>query len=172
MPSHSQPDFPWRPSAKCRLTGLTSPHKGIHPVFRRECLPLQCFLVIWLAGNIFVSACVLNKFFTWHGFLVIWPTGNYFHKCIYTKNSTRHVFLVIWPAGSFHRRVCGANRGILGPKLLFVMGCVKTGEKIAFICLLWVNKTQINYPISRNPWEVIILDPVLFGTSLVLDINF
>ena len=40
---------------------------------------------------------------------------------------------------------------ILGPKLLLAMGCVKLGEKIAFSCLLWVNKTQINYPISRNP---------------------
>ena len=41
--------------------------------------------------------------------------------------------------------------GILGPKLLLAMGCVKLGEKDAFSCLLWMNKTQINYPISRNP---------------------
>ena len=40
------------------------------------------------------------------------------------------------------------------------MGCVKLGEKIAFTCLLWVNRPQINYPISRNPWEVIIFGPV------------
>ena len=49
---------------------------------------------------------------------------------------------------------------LLGPKLLFPMGCMKLGEKIAFTCLLWVNKPQINYPISRNPWEVIISGPV------------
>ena len=42
------------------------------------------------------------------------------------------------------------SRQILGPKFLLVMGCVKLGEKIAFTCLLWVNKMQINYPISRN----------------------
>ena len=41
------------------------------------------------------------------------------------------------------------------------MGCVKLGEKIAFTCLQWVNKPQINYPISRNPWEVIISGPVV-----------
>ena len=35
-------------------------------------------------------------------------------------------------------------------------------KKIAFTCLLWVNKPQINYPISRNPWEVIILGPVQY----------
>ena len=52
---------------------------------------------------------------------------------------------------------CGlSKKGVLGPKLLLVMGCVKLGEKIAFTCLLWVNKLQINYLISRNPWEVII----------------
>ena len=33
-------------------------------------------------------------------------------------------------------------------------------KKIAFTCLQWVNKPQINNPISRNPWEVIILGPV------------
>ena len=33
-------------------------------------------------------------------------------------------------------------------------------KKIAFTCLLWVNKPQINYPISRNPWEIIISGPV------------
>ena len=33
-------------------------------------------------------------------------------------------------------------------------------KKIAFSCLLWVDKTQINYPISRNPWQVIISGPV------------
>ena len=49
---------------------------------------------------------------------------------------------------------------ILGPKLLLVMGCVKLGEKTAFTCLLWVNKPQINYQISRNPWQVIILESV------------
>ena len=40
------------------------------------------------------------------------------------------------------------------------MGCVKLGEIIAFRCLLWENKTQINYPISRNPWEVLFSTPV------------
>ena len=49
---------------------------------------------------------------------------------------------------------------VLGPKLLLPMGCVNLGEKIAFSCLLLVNKPQINYPISRNPWEVIISGPV------------
>ena len=29
-------------------------------------------------------------------------------------------------------------------------------KKVAFTCLLWVNKPQINNPISHNPWEVII----------------
>ena len=33
-------------------------------------------------------------------------------------------------------------------------------KKIAFTYLLWVNEPQINYPISRNPWEVIISGPV------------
>ena len=33
-------------------------------------------------------------------------------------------------------------------------------NKILFTCLLWVNKPQISYPISRNPWEVIISGPV------------
>ena len=33
-------------------------------------------------------------------------------------------------------------------------------QKIAFTCLLWVNKPQINYSISRNPWQVIISGPV------------
>ena len=33
-------------------------------------------------------------------------------------------------------------------------------KKIAFACLLRVNKPQINYPISRNPWEVIISGPI------------
>ena len=52
---------------------------------------------------------------------------------------------------------------LLGPKLLLPMGCVKLGEKtIAFTCPLLVNEPQINYSISRNPWEVIILGPV-FG---------
>ena len=37
-------------------------------------------------------------------------------------------------------------------------------EKFAFICLLWVNKSQINYPMSRNPWQVIILGPVSCGS--------
>ena len=50
---------------------------------------------------------------------------------------------------------------LLGPKLLLFMGCMKLGEKIAFTCLLWVNKPQIKYPISRNLWEVIISGPVL-----------
>ena len=54
-------------------------------------------------------------------------------------------------------------------------------KKIAFTCLLWVNKPQINYPISRNPWEVIISGPVLcwsarletaFSTSLSADSDF
>ena len=54
----------------------------------------------------------------------------------------------------------GAFSHILGPKLLLAMGCMKLGEKIAFSCLLWVNKPQINHPISRNPWEVIISSPV------------
>ena len=54
--------------------------------------------------------------------------------------------------------------GILGLNILLPMGCVKLGEKIAFTCLLWVSKPQINYSISRNPWEVIISSPVL--TSL------
>ena len=31
---------------------------------------------------------------------------------------------------------------------------------VAFTCLQWVNKTQINYQISRNPWQVIISGPV------------
>ena len=39
---------------------------------------------------------------------------------------------------------------VLGPKLFLAMGCMKLGEKIAFTCLQWVNKPQINYPISRN----------------------
>ena len=52
------------------------------------------------------------------------------------------------------------NAFLLGPKLLLPMGCVELGEKIAFTCLLWVNKPQINCPISRNPWEVIISGPV------------
>ena len=50
---------------------------------------------------------------------------------------------------------------LLGPKLLLVMDCVKLGEKIAFTCLLWVNKPQINYQISRNLWKVIFLAQVL-----------
>ena len=46
------------------------------------------------------------------------------------------------------------NRRLLSPKLLLPMGCVKLVKKIAFTCLLWVNKLQINCPISRFPWEV------------------
>ena len=34
-------------------------------------------------------------------------------------------------------------------------------KKIAFTCLLWVNKPQINYLFSLNPWEVIISGPVI-----------
>ena len=34
-------------------------------------------------------------------------------------------------------------------------------KKFAFTCILWVNKPQINYPISRNPWQVIISGPLL-----------
>ena len=49
---------------------------------------------------------------------------------------------------------------VLGPKLLLPMGCVKIGEKIVFTCLLCMNKSQIDYPISRSPWEVIISGPV------------
>ena len=45
------------------------------------------------------------------------------------------------------------------------MGCVKLGEKIAFSCLLWLIKPQINYLISRNPWEVIISGPVYVPPS-------
>ena len=52
-------------------------------------------------------------------------------------------------------------KGVLGPKLLLAMGCEKVNEKNAFTCLLWVNKPQINYPISRNPWQVIISGPVV-----------
>ena len=46
---------------------------------------------------------------------------------------------------------------VLGPKLLLTMGCVKLGEKFALTCLLWVNKQQINYPITT---QVIISGPV------------
>ena len=38
-------------------------------------------------------------------------------------------------------------------------------KQIAFTCLLRVNKKQINYPISRNPWEVIFLALVQFFTK-------
>ena len=40
-------------------------------------------------------------------------------------------------------------------------------KKIALTCLLWVNKLQ-NYPISPNPWEVIISGPVTLGSEVVL----
>ena len=53
--------------------------------------------------------------------------------------------------GRFGRGNLARSATLLGPKLLLPMGCVKLGEKIAFTCLLWVNKPQINYPISRNP---------------------
>ena len=44
------------------------------------------------------------------------------------------------------------------------MGCVNLGEKNC-VHLQWVNKTQINYPISRNLWEVLILGPVDLPSS-------
>ena len=48
-----------------------------------------------------------------------------------------------------------------GPEIITSHGLCENGRRnIAFTCLLWVNKPQINYPISRNPWEVIILGPV------------
>ena len=49
---------------------------------------------------------------------------------------------------------------ILGPKLLLPMGCVKLGEKNCIHLPSVGEQTGINYPISRNQWEVIILGPV------------
>ena len=57
---------------------------------------------------------------------------------------------------------CGGARCILiekllGTKLLFPMGCVKLGELNSVQLPSVGEKLQINYPISRNPWEVKIL---------------
>ena len=47
---------------------------------------------------------------------------------------------------------CGCILGNTGPKIITYHGLRETGwKKFAFTCLLWVNKPQINYPISRNP---------------------
>ena len=51
-------------------------------------------------------------------------------------------------------------KGELGPKLLLPMGCVKLGEKNCVHLPSVGEKPQINYPISRNPWELIISGPV------------
>ena len=49
---------------------------------------------------------------------------------------------------------------LLGPEILPPMGCVKLGNKFAFSTPTAGRTTQIDYPISRNPWEVIFPAPV------------
>ena len=41
------------------------------------------------------------------------------------------------------------------------MGCVKLGNKFAFCSPTAGRRTQINYAISPNPWEIIFPAPVV-----------
>ena len=49
---------------------------------------------------------------------------------------------------------------LLGPEILLPIGCVKLGNYFAFCSPTAGRRTQINYAISPNPWEVIFPAPV------------
>ena len=106
-------------------------------------LPLSCWPgVRWFGGGHASWWCMLNAFvhvvmYTYYSIAAMGPQyqvgGNGEH------------------AGNFYREPLKGSFQVVR----------MWGTKIAFSCLLWVNKPQIDYPISCNPWEVIISGPVV-----------
>ena len=89
---------------------------------------------------------------------VIFPAPVHFGKIHKTK-STQPPFLwaeVGYPVQPHSTVVIY----VLGPEILLPMGCVKLGNYFAFFSPMAGRRTQINYAISPNPWEVLFPAPV------------
>ena len=63
------------------------------------------------------------------------------------------LFVVVsWISFLVPAEVLPGKKVSTGPEIITCHGSRETGwKKIAFTCLLWLNKPQINYPISSNP---------------------